>query len=83
MVAENRLFPSCCETHYESEARCKALQSFVCILIKSNIHMKSFAPSLAFITRFTATRKWPIESKLKCMVFRSIRAWHKKIFNVF
>ena len=28
---------------------------------KTNFHMKSCAPSLAFITKFTATRKWPIE----------------------
>ena len=31
---------------------------------KTNFHMKSCAPSLAFITRFTATRKWPIWSEL-------------------
>ena len=28
---------------------------------KTNYHMKSFALSLAFIVRFTATRKWPIK----------------------
>ena len=27
----------------------------------TNFHMKSFALSLAFIVRFTATRKWPIQ----------------------
>ena len=27
---------------------------------KTNFHMKSFVLSLAFITRFKATRKWPI-----------------------
>ena len=27
---------------------------------KTNFHMKTFALSLAFIMRFTATRKWPI-----------------------
>ena len=27
---------------------------------KTNFHMKSFAFSLALITGFTATRKWPI-----------------------
>ena len=26
---------------------------------KTHFHMKSFALSLAFIVRFTATRKWP------------------------
>ena len=29
---------------------------------KTNFHMKSFALSLAFIVRFLATRKWPIQS---------------------
>ena len=27
---------------------------------KTNFHMNSFALSLAFIVRFTTTRKWPI-----------------------
>ena len=30
---------------------------------KTNFHKQSFALSLAFIMRFTATRKWPIEAK--------------------
>ena len=30
---------------------------------KTNFHMKSFALSLAFILRFTATRKWPIHAE--------------------
>ena len=33
---------------------------FVCVWMKTNFHNKSFALSLAFIMRFTATRKWPI-----------------------
>ena len=28
--------------------------------MKTNFHNTNFAPSLAFIMRFTATRKWPI-----------------------
>ena len=31
---------------------------------KTNFHMESFVHSLAFITRFKATRKWPIVSLL-------------------
>ena len=61
----NRPFPSCCEPRYESEARCTAFHmkiSFVSTWMKTNFHTKSCAPSLAFITRFTATRKWPIAS---------------------
>ena len=59
----NRPFPSCFEPHCESEAKCKV---FVMKIIfhsyanKTNFHIKSFALSLAFRVRFTATRKWPI-----------------------
>ena len=59
----NRPFPSCFEPHYESEAKCKVFVmkiSFHSYANKANFHMKSFALSLAFIVRFTATRKCPI-----------------------
>ena len=59
----NRPFPSCFEPHYKSEARCKVFImkiSFHSYANKTNFHMKSFALSLAFIMRFTSTRKWPI-----------------------
>ena len=59
----NRLFPSCFEPHYGSEAKCKVFvmkSSFHSYSNKTNFHMESFALSLAFIVRFTATRKWPI-----------------------
>ena len=59
----NRQFPSCFETHYESEAKCKVFIvkiSFHSYANKTNFHMKSFTLSLAFIVRFTTTRKWPI-----------------------
>ena len=64
-LAFNRPFPSCSETHYESEAKCKAFHMqirFVCIWMKTNFREKSFALSLIFIMRFKATRKWPIAS---------------------
>ena len=48
----NGPFPSCFETHYESEAKCK--------VNKTNFQMESFALSLAHIVRFPATRKWII-----------------------
>ena len=50
-----RPFPSCFEPHYESEAKCKAFImkiSFHSHANKGYFHMKSFALSLAFITRF-------------------------------
>ena len=59
----NRPFPSCFKPHYESEAKCKVFVMkirFHSYANKTNFHMKSFALSLAFIVRFTATRKWPI-----------------------
>ena len=53
----------CCEPHYESEAKSKLFImkiSFHSYAIKTYFHVKSFTLSLAFIVRFTATRKWPI-----------------------
>ena len=49
------------------EAKCKVFIikiSFNSYANKTNFHMKSFALSLAFIVRFTATRKWPISQLL-------------------
>ena len=62
-IFDNRPFPSCFEPHYESEAKCKVfVMKISChsYANKTNFHMKSFVLSLAFIVRFTATRKWPI-----------------------
>ena len=39
--------------------------SFISYANKTNFHMKSFALSLAFIARFTATRKWPIRLRVR------------------
>ena len=61
----NRPFPSCFGPHYEGEAKCKVFIvkiSFHSYANETNFYMKSFALSLAFIMRFTATRKWPIEA---------------------
>ena len=63
----NRPFPSCFEPPYESEAKCEVFVmkiSFHSYANKTYFHMKSFALSLAFIVRFTATRIWPIENTL-------------------
>ena len=57
-------YPSCCEPHYENEAKRKAFYRkirFVCKSgMKTNFRNKRFALNLAFITRFKATRKWAI-----------------------
>ena len=53
--------------HYESEAKCKVLVmkiSFHSYANKTNFHTKSFALTLAFIVRFTATRKWPVHNSV-------------------
>ena len=56
----NRPFPSCFEPHYESEAKCKAFIMKISVQDsysnKTNFNMKSFALSLAFITRFPQSR---------------------------
>ena len=59
---QNIPFPSCFEPHYESKPKSKVFVmkiSFHSYANKTNFHKKSFALSLAFIVRFTATRKWP------------------------
>ena len=64
MVIFNRPFPSFFKPRYESEAKCKVFVvkiSFHSYANKTNFRMKIFPLSLAFIVRFTATRKWPIE----------------------
>ena len=64
----NRPFPSCFEPHYESEAKCKVFVRkiyFHSYANKTYFSYEKFALSLAFIVRFTATRKWPIEGFLK------------------
>ena len=43
------------------KARLSAKISFHSYANKANFHNKNFALSLAFIMRFTATRKWLIE----------------------
>ena len=60
----NRPFPSCFKPHYESEVKGKFFMkiSFHSYANKTHFRMKSFTLSLGFMVRFTATRKWPIET---------------------
>ena len=63
--------------------QCKAFHtkiSFVCIWMKTNFQMKSFALSLAFVMRFIATRKWSIglESTTLCTLDH---VWCAMMFN--
>ena len=43
---------------------------------KTNFHMKGFALSLAFIMRFTATRKWPI-----CVDLGNLQSGQRRNFS--
>ena len=58
----NRPFPSCFEPHCKSEAKCNVFITKIMNIYANIIYAsKSFALSLAFVMRFTATRKWPID----------------------
>ena len=45
---------------------------------KTNFHMKSFALSLAFIMKFTVTRKWPISKVNVCNLVPRVSRLHVK-----
>ena len=50
--------------HFRVALKCKVFImkiNFHSYVDKTNFHMKSFAYSLAFIMRFTATREWPVD----------------------
>ena len=56
----NRPFPSCFEPHCQSEAKCKVFIMKISFLLNADnayFNMKRFVLSLAFVMRFTATRK--------------------------
>ena len=67
-VTMNTPFPSCCEPHYESEAKCKPFNSKISFHLfanNTNFQIKNGALSLALIMRFKATRKGPSDPKLQ------------------
>ena len=55
-------FPVALNLIVKARLSAKLKISFHSYANKTNFHDKNFALSLAFITRFTATRKWPILS---------------------
>ena len=60
----NRPFPSSIKSHFQSEAKCEAIDmkmSFNYDANKTHFHNKGFALSLVLKVRFFGTRKWPIE----------------------
>ena len=61
----NRLFPSSKTFHFQNEAKCETFvveMSFICIIIKTHFHNKSFALSLVLKVKLFGTRKSPITS---------------------
>ena len=59
----NRPFPSSRKFHFQSEAKCEAIDMkmiFNYDANKTHFHNKSFALSLVLKVRFFRTRKWPI-----------------------
>ena len=60
----NRPFPSSKKSHFQSEAKCEAIDMkmiFNYDVNKTHFHNKGFTPSLVLKVRFFATRKWPIK----------------------
>ena len=59
----NRPFPSSKKSHFQSEAKCEAIDMkmiFNYDANKTHFHDKGFALSLVLKVRFFGTRKWPI-----------------------
>ena len=66
----NEVGGRCFEPHSESEVKCKAFDTKISFhsdanKTTGNVHMKSFALSLAFIMRFDATQKCPIAKQTR------------------
>ena len=61
-----RPFPSSKKSHFQSEAKCEAIDMkmiFNYDANKTHFHNKGFALSLVLRVRFFGTRKWPIDYK--------------------
>ena len=59
----NRPFPSSKKSHFQSEAKCEAIDVKMIFNYEANkthFHNKGFALSLVLKVRFFGTRKWPI-----------------------
>ena len=59
----NRPFPSSKKSHFQSEAKCEAIDMkmiFNYDANKTHFHNKGFALSLVLKVKFFGTRKWPI-----------------------
>ena len=66
----NRPFPSSKKSHFQSEAKCEAIDmkmSFYSHANRTHFHNKGFALSLVLKVRFFGTRKWPINCNKNCL----------------
>ena len=63
---KNRPFPSSKKSHFQSEAKCEAIDMkmiFNYDANKTHFHNKGFALSLVLKVRFFGTRTWPIVNR--------------------
>ena len=68
----NRPFPSSKKSHFQSEAKCEAIDMkmiFNYDANKTHFHNKGFALRLVLKVRFFGTRKWPIATYLNFSLF--------------
>ena len=68
----NRPFPSSKKSHFQSEAKCEAIDmkiTFHYDANKTHFHNKGFALSLVLKVRFLGTRKWPIRACVLLQLF--------------
>ena len=66
MHVRNRPFPSSKKSHFQSEAKCAAIDmkmNFNYDANKTHFQNKGFALSLVLKVRFFGTRKWPIDPR--------------------
>ena len=94
--SNNRPFPSSKQSHFQSEAKCEAIDMKMIFNYDANkiyFHNKGFALSLVLKVRFFGTRKWPITAPVakrcrstivnKIFLYVSISDFGRWIFRVF
>ena len=85
-TTSNRPFPSSKKSHFQSEAKCEAIDMkmiFNYDAKKTHFHNKGFAFSLVLKVRFFGTRKWPTRIALFnlefCRAGIKIGVWHNSV----
>ena len=77
----NRPFPSSKKSHFQSEAKCEAIDMKMTFNYYANIshfHNKGFALSLVLKVRFFGTRKWPIADSAGIVENKESNRKHRK-----